>query len=56
LEWDVAAGHAILAAAGGVITTQDGAELVYGRTDDFHIPAFIAWGDPRAAQKFFGVR
>jgi 3'(2'), 5'-bisphosphate nucleotidase len=55
-EWDVAAGHAILAAAGGVVTTPDGAELVYGRTDDFHIPAFIAWGDPRAAQKFFGVR
>jgi 3'(2'), 5'-bisphosphate nucleotidase len=48
-EWDVAAGHAILAAAGGVVTTPDGAELAYGRTSDFHISAFIAWGDPTAA-------
>lgn len=40
-EWDVTAGHAILAAAGGAVTTPDGAQLVYGRTDDFHIPGFI---------------
>ena len=51
-EWDVAAGHAILAAAGGVVTTPDGAELVYGHTESFHIPGFIAWGDPKAAQEF----
>jgi 3'(2'), 5'-bisphosphate nucleotidase len=55
-EWDVAAGHAILAAAGGVVTTPEGAELLYGRTDDFHIPGFIAWGDPEAAKNFFGPR
>jgi 3'(2'), 5'-bisphosphate nucleotidase len=44
-EWDVAAGHAVLAAAGGIVTMPDGAELTYGRASDFHIPGFIAWGD-----------
>jgi 3'(2'), 5'-bisphosphate nucleotidase len=47
-EWDVAAGHAILAAAGGIVTTPEGAELVYGHAPDFHVPGFIAWGDPSA--------
>jgi 3'(2'), 5'-bisphosphate nucleotidase len=48
-EWDVAAGHAVLVAAGGCVTAPDGAELIYGRTPDFHIPGFIALGDPGAA-------
>jgi 3'(2'), 5'-bisphosphate nucleotidase len=48
-EWDLAAGHAVLAAAGGVVETPDGAPLVYGRrAPDFRIPAFVAWGDPQA--------
>jgi 3'(2'), 5'-bisphosphate nucleotidase len=48
-EWDVAAGHALLTAAGGVITTPEGAPLPYGRTaEQFRIPAFVAWGDPSA--------
>jgi 3'(2'), 5'-bisphosphate nucleotidase len=55
-EWDVAAGHAVLAAAGGVVTTPDGAELAYGRTADFHIPAFIAWGDPSAAAAILAAK
>jgi 3'(2'), 5'-bisphosphate nucleotidase len=55
-EWDVAAGHAVLAAAGGIVTTPEGAELVYGRTADFHVPGFIAWGDPKAAQQFLSAR
>lgn len=54
-EWDVAAGHAILAAAGGVVTTPEGAELAYGRSENFHIPGFIAWGDPEAARKFLSA-
>ncbi len=50
-EWDVAAGHAILAAAGGSVTTPTGAPLVYGNAADrFRIPAFVAWGDPAAAR------
>jgi 3'(2'), 5'-bisphosphate nucleotidase len=46
-EWDVAAGHAVLAAAGGTVTTPEGAPLRYGKiAESFRIPAFIAWGDP----------
>ena len=44
-EWDVAAGHAVLVAAGGAVTTPEGAPLAYGRPG-FGVPAFIAWGDP----------
>lgn len=49
-EWDVAAGHAVLTAAGGSVTASDGAPLGYGRvSENFRIPAFIAWGDKAAA-------
>jgi 3'(2'), 5'-bisphosphate nucleotidase len=49
-EWDVAAGHAIVTAAGGRITDPEGAELRFGRgAKDFIVPGFIAWGDPSAA-------
>jgi 3'(2'), 5'-bisphosphate nucleotidase len=47
-DWDIAAGHAILKAAGGSVTAPDGAPLVYG-TNDLLIPAFLAWGDPAGA-------
>jgi 3'(2'), 5'-bisphosphate nucleotidase len=48
-EWDRAAGHAIVAATGGLVTRRDGAPLVYGQLDhDFLVPGFIAWGDPAA--------
>jgi 3'(2'), 5'-bisphosphate nucleotidase len=51
-EWDVAAGYAVVVAAGGVITTPDGAPLRFGRLhDDFRIPGFIAWGDPTATRR-----
>jgi 3'(2'), 5'-bisphosphate nucleotidase len=50
-EWDVAAGHAIVTAAGGKITDAQGADLKFGRDGkDFIVPAFIAWGDPSAAR------
>jgi 3'(2'), 5'-bisphosphate nucleotidase len=50
-EWDVAAGHAVVAAAGGKITDSKGAALRFGAGGrDFIIPEFIAWGDPKAAQ------
>ena len=49
-EWDVAAGHAIVTAAGGKVTDAEGAELRFGqRRDGFIVPEFIAWGDPSAA-------
>jgi 3'(2'), 5'-bisphosphate nucleotidase len=43
MEWDVAAGHAVLTAAGGTVTTQDGAPFRY-RKPGFENPAFIARG------------
>jgi len=45
-DWDVAAGHAILVAAGGSMTDPNGAPLAYG-TADLRIPAFLAWGTVR---------
>lgn len=44
-EWDTAAGQAILTAAGGCVTTLDGAPLLYGKKDKgFANPHFVAWG------------
>jgi 3'(2'), 5'-bisphosphate nucleotidase len=48
-EWDVAAGHAVVTAAGGKITDSKGAPLRFGEArEGFLIPEFIAWGDPAA--------
>jgi 3'(2'), 5'-bisphosphate nucleotidase len=43
MEWDVAAGHAVLSAAGGRVTMRDGAPFTY-RKPGFENPAFIARG------------
>lgn len=44
-EWDTAAGHAVLAAAGGAVTSIDGTPLLYGNADRrFENPDFVAWG------------
>jgi 3'(2'), 5'-bisphosphate nucleotidase len=43
MEWDTAAGHAILSAAGGRVTTEDGAPLRYAK-NPLRNPHFIAWG------------
>jgi 3'(2'), 5'-bisphosphate nucleotidase len=53
-EWDIAAGHAVVTAAGGKITDAAGGELRFGQgtkkgAKDFIVPAFIAWGDPTAS-------
>ena len=48
-EWDVAAGHAIVTAAGGKVTDGKGAALRFGEgKHGFIVPEFIAWGDPSA--------
>ncbi len=49
MEWDTAAGDAVLRAAGGRVTTLDGKDLVYGKRDqaddcDFANPWFVATG------------
>ncbi len=43
MEWDTAAGHAVLAAAGGSVRTVDGDDLLYGK-EGFENPFFIARG------------
>jgi 3'(2'), 5'-bisphosphate nucleotidase len=52
-EWDIAAGHAVLAAAGGTVTTPDGGPIQYGRAQQrFRVPGFMAWGDGGAARRY----
>lgn len=49
-EWDIAAGCAIVAAAGGVVTNAEGGALAFGRAErNFVVPGFVAWGDPEKA-------
>jgi 3'(2'), 5'-bisphosphate nucleotidase len=43
MEWDTAAGHAVLSAAGGTVVHLDGAPFRYGKTD-YRNPPFIAAG------------
>lgn len=43
MEWDIAAGDAVLRAAGGVTLTLDGAPLQYGKPT-LDNPHFAAWG------------
>ncbi len=43
MEWDTAAGHAVLACAGGTVTRLDGSPLLYGK-DGFENPHFVARG------------
>ncbi len=52
-DWDIAAGDAILTAAGGSMIAPDGARPVYG-TAELLVPAFLAWGDPRSAARITG--
>lgn len=43
MEWDIAAGHAVLNGAGGSVRTLDGAELMYGKPG-LDNPHFVARG------------
>jgi 3'(2'), 5'-bisphosphate nucleotidase len=52
-EWDTAAGHAVLVAAGGTVTAFDGSPLLYGKPL-FRNSGFVAWGrTPLPAQRPF---
>jgi 3'(2'), 5'-bisphosphate nucleotidase len=45
MEWDIAAGHAVLEAAGGRLTTPEGRPFVYGKVDaGFRNGWFVARG------------
>jgi 3'(2'), 5'-bisphosphate nucleotidase len=45
MEWDTAAGHAILLAAGGFVEDAEGTPLRYGKTKSgLRNPGFVAWG------------
>jgi 3'(2'),5'-bisphosphate nucleotidase len=57
MEWDTAAGDAVLRAAGGIVVTLDGRPLGYGKTGapgmrDFENPHFLAAGDPAVLARF----
>jgi 3'(2'), 5'-bisphosphate nucleotidase len=43
MEWDTAAGHAVLRAAGGEVTTVDGQPFRYTKPDFANDGGFIAW-------------
>jgi 3'(2'),5'-bisphosphate nucleotidase len=45
MEWDIAAGHAVLAAAGGRVVQPDEGTIGYGKTDQaYRNGPFVAWG------------
>ena len=44
-EWDLAAGDALVRAAGGTVTTLEGAPVRYNQWDSLKAPKFVAAGD-----------
>ena len=56
-EWDIAAGEAVLLAAGGCVRRFGGAELAYAKAETVLNPFFWAAGDPEGAlARWFGAR
>ena len=50
MEWDTAAGDAVLRAAGGAVLSTEGVPLRYGKANsNYRNTAFIAWGDAKSA-------
>jgi 3'(2'), 5'-bisphosphate nucleotidase len=53
MEWDTAAGDAVLRAAGGIVLDPAGQPLSYGKVESgLRNGPFIAWGDSAAARRF----
>ena len=46
-EWDLAAGDALVRAAGGTVTTLEGTPIRYNQWDSLKAPKFVAAGDPQ---------
>jgi|tagenome__1003787_1003787.scaffolds.fasta_scaffold20606777_2 3'(2'),5'-bisphosphate nucleotidase len=58
MEWDVAAGEAVLRAAGGQVLSPDGEPLCYGKkSEGYRSGSFIAWGGiaPQRAAEYLGA-
>lgn len=53
-QWDTAAAHAILAAAGGIVTDIAGTALRYGVDRPMRNPDFVAAGDPVGLRALLG--
>jgi 3'(2'), 5'-bisphosphate nucleotidase len=52
MEWDTAAGDAVLRVAGGIVVDSGGQVLRYGKAEaQFRIGSFVAWGDPNAVSR-----
>lgn len=52
-EWDIAAGDAVLCAAGGVVLSLDGTPVRYGQVARaLKVPSFVAWCDAADAALF----
>jgi len=52
-EWDTAAGHAIVLAAGGLVTAIGGGDLPYGKAATGYVnPSFVVWGRPSLMDTF----
>lgn len=57
MEWDTAAGDAILRAAGGIVLDREGQPLRYGKTaTKFMNGSFVAWADPDTSVTAAGLR
>jgi 3'(2'),5'-bisphosphate nucleotidase len=53
MEWDTAAGEAVLRAAGGIVYDEQGQPLRYGKfAEGLKNGSFIAWGDQAAATAY----
>lgn len=53
MEWDTAAGDAVLRAAGGLMLTSDGAPFRYGKAEaGFRNGSFVAWGTVALAHRW----
>jgi 3'(2'), 5'-bisphosphate nucleotidase len=52
MEWDTAAGDAVLRAAGGIVLDAGGEPLAYGKVEaGLRTAGFVAWGDASLARK-----
>ncbi len=52
MEWDTAAGDAVLRAAGGFVLDETGQLMRYGKVEQsFRNPGFVAWADQEAARQ-----